>query len=106
VQNRYNLADRTHEDVLDYCEVNNIGFIPWSPLASGDLAGPGSPLKRVADAHGATPGQIALAWLLRVSPITIPIPGTSKVSHLEENIAAAPMRLSDEEFDILEAIGG
>lgn len=95
VQNRYNLADRASEDVLDFCEKNGIGFIPWYPLASGDLAKPGSRLENIAKKHGAAPSQIALAWLLRRSPNMLPIPGTSKVRHLEENVASAGINLSD-----------
>ncbi len=102
VQNRYNLADRASEAVLDHCEKKNIGFIPWFPLAAGDLAGPGSILAATAKAHGASPGQIALAWLLKRSKVMLPIPGTSKVAHLEENVAAAAIELSDEEFAALD----
>ena len=102
VQNRYNLADRDSEAVLDYCESKGIGFIPWFPLAAGDLAGPGSALAATARAHGATPGQVALAWLLKRSPVMLPIPGTSKVAHLEENVAAAGLTLSDAEFAALD----
>jgi len=98
VQNRYNLADREWEEVLDYCERENIAFIPWFPLATGKLAQPGGSLAKIAKAHDATPAQIALAWLLRRSPVMLPIPGTSKVKHLEENIAAAAIKLTDEEF--------
>ena len=98
VQNRYNLADREHEDVLDYCAAQGIGFIPWYPLAAGDLAKPGSPLAAIAEARGATPSQIALAWILKRSPVMLPIPGTSQVAHLEENVAAADIQLSDAEF--------
>ncbi len=98
VQNRYNLADREHEDVLDYCAAQGIGFIPWYPLAAGDLAKPGSPLAAIAEARGATPSQIALAWILKRSPVMLPIPGTSQVAHLEENVAAADIDLSDAEF--------
>ncbi len=105
VQNRYNLADRGSEDVLDFCQSKGIGFIPWFPLAAGDLTRPGSLLNRIAETHGATPGQIALAWLLKRSPVILPIPGTSKVSHLEENIAAAGIRLSDAEFTELNGVG-
>jgi aryl-alcohol dehydrogenase-like predicted oxidoreductase len=102
VQNRYNLAERTDEDVLAYCEREGIGFIPWFPLAAGDLARPGGPVDAVARAHGATPGQVALAWLLKRSPVMLPIPGTSRVSHLEENVAAAGLALSDAEFEALD----
>ncbi|WP_163333883.1 aldo/keto reductase, partial [Klebsiella aerogenes] len=79
VQNRYNLVDRASEDVVDYCTQNGIGFIPWFPLAAGDLAKPGSLLDTIAAHHKATPGQIALAWVLKRSPVILPIPGTSKV---------------------------
>jgi len=103
VQNKYNLADRASEDVLTYCEKHGIGFIPWFPLAAGDLAKPGGVLDRIAAAHKATPGQIALAWLLKRSPVMLPIPGTSKVKHLEENVAAADIKLSDAEFEELGA---
>jgi pyridoxine 4-dehydrogenase len=103
VQNRYNLADRHSEDVLDACERAGIGFIPWFPLATGDLAGPGGPLDDVARDHDATPGQIALAWLLGRSPVMLPIPGTSTVEHLEENVAAADVDLSGAEMDRLAA---
>jgi pyridoxine 4-dehydrogenase len=102
VQNRYNLVDRASEDVLAYCETNGIGFIPWYPLADGDLAKPGSVLAEMAARHNASPGQIALAWLLKRSPVMLPIPGTSKVKHLEENVAAAGITLSDEEFTELD----
>jgi pyridoxine 4-dehydrogenase len=98
VQNRYNLVDRGSEAVLAYCEKHGIGFIPWFPLAAGDLAKPGSILDGLAKAHGASPSQIALAWLLKRSPVMLPIPGTSKVAHLEENVAAVNITLSDEDF--------
>jgi pyridoxine 4-dehydrogenase len=104
VQNRYNLVDRGSEDVLNYCEERGIGFIPWFPLAAGRLAESGS-MEAVANAHNATPGQIALAWLLKRSPVMLPIPGTSKVAHLEENVAAVDIELSDEEFDSLDREG-
>jgi aryl-alcohol dehydrogenase-like predicted oxidoreductase len=94
VQNRYNLDDRRSEDVLARCEELGIGFIPWFPLATGDLARRGGPLDRIAAGHDATPAQIALAWLLAHSPVMLPIPGTSSVEHLEENFAAARIRLS------------
>jgi len=105
VQNRYNLTDRGSEDVLDYCTEHGIGFIPWYPLAAGDLLKEGSALDTIARTHGATPGQIALAWLLRRSPVILPIPGTGKVSHLEQNLAAAKIVLSDVEFATLEKLG-
>jgi pyridoxine 4-dehydrogenase len=105
VQNRYNLLDRTHEDVLDYCAEHGIGFIPFFPLSAGDLAKPGTSLDAIAKAHRATPAQITLAWLLRRSPVMLPIPGTSKVAHLEENVAAAAIELSDDEFATLDDAG-
>ena len=105
VQNHYNLVTRGHEDVLDYCERNKIGFIPFFPLAAGRLAQTGGPVDAVAKAHGATPGQIVLAWLLRRSPAMLPIPGTSRVAHLEENVVAAGLRLSDAEFMALDHAG-
>jgi len=98
VQNKYSLADQASDDVLTYCERENIGFIPWFPLAAGKLSGTDSPLARMASAHLVTPSQLALAWLLRRSPVMLPIPGTSKVSHLEENIAAASIKLDDSEM--------
>jgi pyridoxine 4-dehydrogenase len=103
VQNRYNLVDRTSEAVLDYCEKQHIGFIPWFPLAAGELAKRGSILDRIAKTHGATPSQVALAWILKRSPVMLPIPGTSKVVHLEENVAAADILLSADEFEALDA---
>jgi pyridoxine 4-dehydrogenase len=101
VQNRYNLTDRGSEEVLDYCESEGIGFIPWFPLATGDLARPGGSLDEIAACHDASPGQVALAWLLARSPVMLPIPGTSSVAHLEENVAAAGLRLSEEELATL-----
>ena len=97
VQNRYNLEDRDSEDVLEACEEAGIGFIPWFPLATGRLAEPGGPLDRIARERDATPGQIALAWLLARSPVMLPIPGTSSVEHLEENVAAATIALTQDE---------
>ena len=97
VQNRYNLEDRRSEDVLRRCEELGIGFIPWFPLATGDLARSGAPLDRIARAHDATPAQIALAWLLARSPVMLPIPGTSSVEHLEENMRSAEIQLSADE---------
>ena len=105
VQNRYNLIDRGSEDALDYCTENNIGFIPWFPLAAGDLIKSGSVLEGLARKMNATPSQIALAWVLKRSPVMLPIPGTGKVRHLEENVAAAAIRLSDEDFRALDAAG-
>jgi len=101
VQNLYNLANRSAEDVLEYAEANNIGFIPWFPLATGKLAKPGSPLDELAKQHKATASQLALAWLLRRSPVVLPIPGTSSVSHLEDNVAAALIQLTDDEYEAL-----
>ena len=101
VQNRYNLTDRGSEDVLDFCEREGIGFIPWFPLATGDLARPGGPLDEIAARHDASPGQVALAWLLWRSPVMLPIPGTSSVKHLEENVAAASLDLDEEELAAL-----
>ena len=98
VQNRYNLTDRDSEAVLDFCECEGIGFIPWFPLATGDLARPGGPLDEIATRYGASPGQVALAWLLWRSPVILPIPGTSSVEHLVENVAAASLELDEEEF--------
>lgn len=103
VQNRFNLADRDSEDVLERCEQLGIAFLPWFPLAAGDLAEPGGPLAEIAVAHAATPGQVALAWLLRRSPVTVPIPGTSSVEHLEENLAASEVELTQEEVERLVA---
>jgi aryl-alcohol dehydrogenase-like predicted oxidoreductase len=105
VQNRYNLVDRTSEAVLDYCTRQKIGFIPWFPLAAGRLASEGSPLDSLAKRHKATPSQIALAWMLKRSPVMLPIPGTSKVAHLEENVAAVGIELSDEDFAALDRAG-
>ncbi|MCX5572203.1 aldo/keto reductase [Kaistia nematophila] len=102
VQNQYNLVDRKSEAVLDFAEANNIGFIPWAPLASGDLARPGSALTKIAGKLGATPGQVALAWLLKRSKVMLPIPGTGSIRHLEENTAAASIKLSDEDFAALD----
>ena len=103
VQNSYNLADRESDDVVDYCQQNGIGFIPYYPLGGdGELTRPGGALDKIAKAKGATPGQIALAWLLKRSPAMLPIPGTSKVAHLEENAAAAELVLTDEEFAALD----
>ena len=102
VQNRYNLADRASEDVLEVCEHDGLGFLPWYPVGAGDLARPGGPLDRAAKAHGVTQAQVALAWLLLHSPVTLPIPGTSSTAHLEENVAAAELTLDDAEMIALE----
>jgi pyridoxine 4-dehydrogenase len=101
VQNRYSVADRGSEDVLNYCEQHNIGFIPWFPLAAGRLSGPDSAVGRAAEKLYATPSQVALAWLLHRSPVMLPIPGTSNVQHLEENVAAAGLKLDEAELNTL-----
>ncbi|MEV5492636.1 aldo/keto reductase [Streptomyces bobili] len=103
VQNLFNLADRSAESVLDYAAENNIAFIPWFPLATGALAGPQSPLSELAKNRNLTPSQLALAWLLHRSPALLPIPGTSSVAHLEENVAATGVALTDEEFTAIAA---
>jgi len=103
VQNLYNLTNRQSEDVLAYCEEQGIGFIPWFPLAAGELAKPGGVVDAIAHAHGATAGQVALAWLLAKSPVMLPIPGTGSVEHLEENVAAADLTLTDAERAQLDA---
>jgi len=102
VQNRYSFADREWDYVVDYCESNGIAFIPWFPLGAGKVAG--EVLNQIAKAHAAPPKQVALAWLLRRSPIMLPIPGTSSVEHIEENVAAASVRLTDEEYDRLAGV--
>ncbi len=102
VQNQYNIGDRRHEDVVDFCEQHGIAFIPWFPVAAGKLAQPGGPLDKAAERHGATVSQLSLAWLLHRSPVMLPIPGTSSVAHLEENVAAAGVTLSDAEWTELE----
>jgi aryl-alcohol dehydrogenase-like predicted oxidoreductase len=101
VQNLYNLTNRRHEKILDHCEREGIAFIPWNPIAIGKLAGPDSVLTKAAKEFGATPGQLALAWLLRRSPAMVPIPGTKSVAHLEENMAAGDIKLSDEAYEAL-----
>src|SRR5262249_12493706 len=103
VQNLYNVADRQHEDVLEYCEKNNIAFIPWFPVGSGKLTQPGGELDKLAHRHGATVSQISIAWLLHRSPVMLPIPGTSSVAHLEENMKAAQVSLSSEEMKEIES---
>ncbi|BAT18458.1 aldo/keto reductase [Asaia bogorensis] len=105
VQNRFNLVDRKSEDVLDYCEAHQIGFIPWAPLAAGSLARPGTVLDAIAKDRDASPGQIALAWLLHRSPVILPIPGTGSPAHLEENVRAASITLSEEECAALDKQG-
>jgi aryl-alcohol dehydrogenase-like predicted oxidoreductase len=106
VQNLYNLADRSAEELLDHCTEEGIGFIPWFPLATGKLAREGGPLDEVAHEVGARPSQLAIAWLLRRSPVILPIPGTSSVSHLEDNLAAASIELTDEQFERLAEAAG
>jgi pyridoxine 4-dehydrogenase len=103
VQNRYNLIDRGSEDVLDHCEAQGIGFIPWFPLAAGDLARPGTTLDQLVHKANATPSQIALAWVLKRSPVMLPIPGTGKVDHLDDNVRAAAIELTDQDFSALDA---
>ncbi|MCV7399231.1 aldo/keto reductase [Mycobacterium fragae] len=106
VQNLYNLTNRAAEPLLDACTEQRIGFIPWFPLAAGPLAAPDGPLARIGAEHqNATPSQMALAWLLKRSPVMLPIPGTSSVAHLEENVAAAEITLSDDEFEALASAG-
>lgn len=104
VQNLYNLISRQSEDVLDYCEREGLGFIPWFPIATGRLAGRDGPLSVLAKQAGATPAQLALAWLLRRSPVMLPIPGTNSVGHLEENVAGAQLELTDEQFSALSGL--
>ena len=104
VQNRFNLSDRRSQDVLDVCERDGLGFFPWFPLAAGDLSRPGGVVAEIALAHDATPGQVALAWLLGRSPVMLPIPGTGSIEHLEENTAAAGLELTGEDMARLEAV--
>jgi pyridoxine 4-dehydrogenase len=104
VQNQYNIGDRQHEDVLEFCEKHGLAFIPWFPVAAGKLAQPGGKLDAAAKKHGATVSQLSLAWLLHRSPVMLPIPGTSSVKHLEENVAAAGVKLSDQEWAEIEAV--
>jgi aryl-alcohol dehydrogenase-like predicted oxidoreductase len=104
VQNRYNLTDREADPVVDACHETGMAFLPWFPLQTGELAEPGGVVRKVAERHGATPAQIALAWLLARSPVVAPIPGTSRVSHLEENVAAASLSLGDDDLDRLDAV--
>lgn len=103
VQNKYNIGDRAHEDVLEYCTKHNIAFIPWYPVAAGELAKPGGQLDKAAKAHDATVSQLSLAWLLHHSPVLLPIPGTSSVEHLEENVKSQDVTLSDDEWAEIEA---
>jgi aryl-alcohol dehydrogenase-like predicted oxidoreductase len=103
VQNRYNLIDRTSEAVLEHCTAKGVGFIPWYPLAAGDLAKPGSVMDGIVKENSATPSQVALAWVLKRSPVMLPIPGTSSLHHLEDNVQAAEIKLSDADFNALDA---
>jgi aryl-alcohol dehydrogenase-like predicted oxidoreductase len=105
VQNRYNVADRDSEGVLEACREQELGFLPWYPLATGDLARSGGALDDVARAHSATPAQVALAWLLHRAPVTLPIPGTSSVTHFEENLEASDLELTDEQLQTLDGLG-
>jgi pyridoxine 4-dehydrogenase len=98
IQNRYNLSDRAHEPTLQYCEQHHLGFIPWFPVAAGRLTKPGGPLDELARRHGASLAQVSLAWLLHRSPVMLPIPGTSSVKHLEENVAAASLNIAESEW--------
>lgn len=104
VQNRYNLGDRKHEAVVDHCAAQGIGFIPWYPLGSGELLGRDGPVARVAERHRCAPGQVALAWLLRRAPVMLPIPGTSKVAHLEENVGATSVKLTENDMRELDSV--
>jgi pyridoxine 4-dehydrogenase len=104
-QNQFNLTDRQHEKTLEYCEKNKLGFIPWFPVAAGKLAQPGGPLDQMAKRHEATVAQLSLAWLLHHSPVTLPIPGTTSVEHLEENLGAATVELSAGEWKQIEELG-
>lgn len=104
VQNRYSITDRGSEDVLEYCEKEKMGFIPWFPLAAGRVSGPDSPLSRLAARLKATPSQVALAWLLARSPVMLPIPGTSKVKHLEENVGATELEIDSSEWQELDRL--
>jgi aryl-alcohol dehydrogenase-like predicted oxidoreductase len=106
VQNRYNLVNRRAEELLDHCEQRGIAFIPWFPLATGKLAGAGGPLDEISREIGASPSQLALAWLLRRSPVMLPIPGTASVKHLEDNLEAATIELTDEQFEALSNVAG
>ena len=103
VQNLYNVGNRQHEDVLEYCEKGGLGFIPWFPVAAGKLAQPGGKLDTIAKHHGATVAQLSIAWLLHRSPVVLPIPGTSSTAHLEENLKAAEVHLSDTELSEIES---
>ena len=105
VQNLYNLGNRQSEAVLDYCTKHELGFIPWFPLAAGEIARPGGKLDNVAKAHGVTVSQLALAWLLQKSPVVLPIPGTADAEHLKENVGAADVKLTQSEWAEIDALG-
>jgi aryl-alcohol dehydrogenase-like predicted oxidoreductase len=105
VQNRYNVSDRSSEEVLSICEREKLGFLPWFPLDTGRLADPGGPVAEVAHAHSATPAQVALAWLLAHSPVMLPIPGTGSLNHFEENVQAAQLEVTEAELERLDALG-
>ena len=105
VQNRYNMAERKADSLLEACEAQDIAFIPWAPLGSGPLVADGGPLQRIASEHRIKPSQLAVAWLLKRSPVMVPIPGTSRVAHLDENVSAAEVTLSDAEFEALSSTG-
>ena len=104
VQNEYNLTTRKSEDIVDYCEKNRLGFIPWFPVAAGKLAEPGGKLEQLAKKHNATVAQLSIAWLLHRSPVMLPIPGTSSVKHLEENMKSADLRLSESDWKEVESV--
>jgi pyridoxine 4-dehydrogenase len=104
VQNQYNVGNRASEDVLRFCEETGLAFLPYFPLGTGDLAKPGSALAEIASAHGATPAQVALAWLLKHSPVTVPIPGTSQIGHFDENVEATELELEDDELEALDEL--
>ena len=104
VQNRYNIEDRKSEDVLAYCEKEKLGFLPWFPIGGGQGLKPENPLNTAANAHGVSVFQVALAWLLERSPVMLPIPGTSSLAHLEQNVAAAKLKLTPEEWKAIEAL--
>jgi pyridoxine 4-dehydrogenase len=106
VQNRYNIEDRSSEDVLVYCEKEKLGFLPWFPIGGGRGLKPENPLNTAAKAHGVSVFQVALAWLLERSPVMLPIPGTSSLAHLEDNVAAARLKLTPEEWKAIEALKG
>ena len=103
VQNEYNIGQRKSEATLEYCEKNNIAFIPWFPVAAGKLAQPGGPLDQAAKQHNATVSQLSLAWLLHRSPVIVPIPGTTSIEHLEENVKSQDVELTEQEWQDLEA---